>query len=142
MRITATEKNIIIESNLILEDIIIHHSLDECNVEIIKNFIDISNDFSVSDIIIFTVKKGVNIIELFDLEKYSNGKIVLFHNKDNKIYIPIENKIESNCAYLLTVQLLNGELPILEYNDADILELKNNDIVKFFKKEYINKGDY
>lgn len=141
MRITATEKNIIIESNLILDDIIIHHSLDECNVEIIENFIDISNDFSVSDIIIFTVKKGVNIIELFDLEKYSNGKIVLFHNKDNKIYIPIENKIESNYTYLLTVQLLNGELPILEYNDADILELKNNDIVKFFKKEYINKGD-
>lgn len=141
MRITATEKNIIIESNLILDDIIIHHSLDECNVEIIENFIDISNDFSVSDIIIFTVKKGINKIELFDLEKYSNGKIVLFHNKDNKIYIPIENKTESNCAYLLTVQLLNGELPILEYNDADILELKNNDIVKFFKKEYINKGD-
>lgn len=129
MIINATEKNIIIESNEILGNIVINNTLAECNVEIIEIIINTSHGFSeTEENVIFTVKQGINYIDIFELEKSIISKKIFLVNGvcEPNICIPIKSKTKSKkYSYMLTIQLLNGKTPSLEYIDPNILELTN-----------------
>ena len=120
MIIHELDGKIIIKSDVVKNNMVINHTLNECNIEIIE----ILNDMSLRlnrrpKNVIFRVKQDINHIDGFELIHDNENIFVFIDEYDHAVSIPIESKTESKkYSYMLKIKSLNKELPSTTYGNS------------------------
>lgn len=126
MIIYEMDGKIIIKSNVVKNNMVINHTLNECNIEIIEILNDMSLRFNRRPKnVIFRVKQDINHIDGFELIHDNENIFVFIDEYDHAVSIPIEPKTESKkYSYMLKIKSLNKKLPSTTYGNS--LYLQNN----------------